>query len=171
MVLKTGKKEKSVHRDAILHSDDLQGWTFTVMRNKHISAEDNFLRSMAADGEYHRKLKELSDFKRNGLQDSEVAISELIRLYQTGFEGVKSKEDYTFRKAVQRLYNALCCPSKDERRKTYDQHIPTEIRNLARFKGLFIERVDEVYYDRDGRLKKANTQMRQSIRKQRDCGY
>ena len=171
MLLKTGKKEKSVHKDAILHTNDLPGWTFIIMRNKHITAEDNFLRSMAVEGEYHRKMKELSDFRRNGLPDSDRAMNELIRLYQEGYEGVRSKEDYTFRRAVQRLYNALCCTSKDKRKATYDQHIPADIRDLARRKGLFIERVDEVYYDRDGHQKKANAQMRQSIRKQRDCGY
>ena len=84
---------------------------------------------------------------------------------------MKSKEDYTFRKAVQRLYNSLCCPSQDERKRTYDQHIPGDIRDLAAVKGLLIERVDEVYYDRDGRQRRANNQMRQAIRKERDCGY
>ena len=98
-------------------------------------------------------------------------MNELIRLYQIGFDSVKSKEDYTLRKAIQRLYNALCCPSKDDRRATYDQHIPGEIRDLARSKRLFIERVDEVYYDHDGRQRRANKQLQQSIRSQRDCGY
>ena len=67
MIIKTGKKDRTVKRDAIVHSDDLPGWKFIIMRNKHISAEDNFLRSFAVDGEYKRKMREIADFKRNGL--------------------------------------------------------------------------------------------------------
>lgn len=171
MILKTGKKDRTVHKDAIMHTNDLPEWRFIIMRNRHITAEDNFMRAMAVDGEYHRKMREISDFRRNGLPDSEVAMAELTRLYNEGFEGIRSKEDYTFRKAVQRLYNGLCAPSRDERKKTYDQHIPAEIRDLARVKGLFIERVDEICFDRDGKQRKANAQMRQAIRKERDCGY
>ena len=31
--------------------------------------------------------------------------------------------------------------------------------------------MDEIYFDRDGKQRKANAQMRQAIRKERDCGY
>ena len=170
-MLMTGKKAKPIHKDAILHSDNDPDWKWIVMRNEHISAEDNFLRSMAVNGEYHRKMRELSDFRLNGLHDSGIAMNELIRLYHVGFKGVRSKEDYTFRKAIQRLYNDICCPDRDRRKNTYDQHIPGATKDEALKKGLLIERVDDFYVDADGIRRRTDQNMKQIIRKDRDCGY
>lgn len=171
MVVKN-RRDKSIHRDMIARIEKNTDWKFVVMRNQYITAEDNFIRSMRCDGQYMRKLNELHDFKRNGLVDSENAVDEIRRLYSLGYTDVKNRDDRKFRQAVIQLYLDLCVGNvpKQKNKDTYAQHIPGRTKDLAKKKGLFIERVDD-YCIINGKRCKAYGKRVESIRKEKPCGY
>lgn len=167
------KRDKSIHKDMIAKIEDYPEWKFIIMRNPHITAEDNFIRVMQRDGNYLPKLNELHEFKINGLTDSEVAMNELVRIFHLGFEDVKSREDRKFRQAARNLYIELCIgnATKEERKNSYNQRIPSNIKNLAEKKGIFIERNDEFCKARNGKRVKAGRKAQSSIRAIKPCGY
>lgn len=171
MVLAKNKRDKSITRDKIAKVELCPEWEFVIYKNEFKTAEQNFLDVMRMPGGYNQKLNELIDFKRNGLVDSEKAMGEITYIFQKGFDDCISDKDHHFRQRVKALYTEILMEqSRNDNHRTYDQHIPADIVELAKRKRLLIERVDE-YIIKNGRRVKTNKAEKQKIRERKPCGY
>jgi len=171
MVVAKNKRDKSITKDKIAKVEQYPDWKFIIYKNAFKTAEQNFLDVMRVPGQYNQKFNELSDFKRNGLVDSEKAMGEISYIFQKGFANCISDKDHHFRQRVKTLYTEILMEqSRNDNQKTYDQHIPAEVIELAKSKRLFIERVDD-FITKNGRRAKTNKIEKQKIRERRSCGY
>lgn len=143
---------------------------YVIMRNRYVTAEQNFVQAMDCVGNYKRKLHEIHDFKRNGLYNSELVMNKVLELYHMDRQ-IKSDEERKFIVAIKSLYNSLYI--QEDRRalaRTYRQKVPKEILEQAEAKGLTVERVDE-YINVNGSRRKTTPKDRQIIHKHKSCGY
>lgn len=171
MIVAKNKRDKSITRDMIAKVELCPEWRFIIHKNNYKTAEQNFLDVMRMPGCYNQKLNELSDFKRNGLVDSEKAMGEIAYIFQKGFDDCISDKDHHFRQRVKALYAEIMMEqSRNDNQRTYDQRIPAEIIELAKSKRLFVERVDD-YIFKNGRRAKTNKAEKQKIRERKPCGY
>lgn len=171
MVVAKNKRDKSITKDKIAKVEQYPDWKFIIYKNAFKTAEQNFLDVMRVPGEYKKKLNELTDFKRNGLVDSEKAMWEIAYIFQKGFDDCISDKDRHFRQRVKTLYTEILTEkSCNDNQRSYNQRIPAEIKELAKSKRLFVERVDD-YIFKNGRRAKTNKAEKQKIRERKPCGY
>ncbi len=171
IVVAKNKRDKAITRNQIAKIEEHPDWKYVVMKNEHITAEENFINSMRVPGEYNRKNNELIDFQRHGLVDSEVAMTELSRIFHEGFKNVKSEQDRHFRNRVKTLYEELMTEqTKNDNKRSYDQRVPSEIIAIAKEKGLLIERNDDYITKKGSRVKPTKKELAR-IRESKPCGY
>lgn len=171
MIVAKNKRDRTVTRDKIAKVELCPEWEFIIYKNARKTAEQNFLDVMRVPGEYKKKLNELTDFKRNGLVDSEKAMWEIAYIFQKGFGDCISDKDRHFRQRVKTLYTEILTEkSRNDNQRSYNQRIPAEIKELAKSKRLFVERVDD-YIFKNGRRAKTNKAEKQKIRESKPCGY
>lgn len=165
VVVTNNKKDKSIHRDSITRMEQDPDWTFLIMSNPYVTALDDFLRGTEKGATQKRMLTVLRKFRVHKLDESEVAMDRLKQMYHKGkFKSYKIKNE------VNKLYQKLCI-GKINHKDTYNQHIPADIRELAKSKGLFIIRNDDYMKDSKGRRVKTTAKQRGQIRRKYKCGY
>lgn len=165
--------DANIHKNNIINLDTEPNMSFVIMHNSHITAEENFIKAMRVDKEYKRKLKAIQNFIRDGLCDSPVAMNEVKRIYAEGFKNVHNKKEIHYRQKIRSLFNNLMMPETKNIKNSgkYTQHIPADIRSLARKKGLAIERIDEFWKFKNGYIVPMDKIHREHIKKKRDCGF
>lgn len=167
VVVTSNKKDKSIHKDSIARMEQDSGWTFLIMSNPYVTAVDDFIRGTEKGVTQKRMLAVLRKFRVHKLDESEAAMDRLKQLYHEG-----KFKSYKIKNKVNKLYQELCIGKTSHRnRNTYNQHIPADIKELAKSKDLYIIRNDDYKKDSHGRLVKTTKKQRASIRLKYKCGY
>lgn len=155
-------RHDGITKNQILYMEETSGMKFVVMHNAKITAEEQFLVVMGSGENDKAMMREIKNFKRNMLPESDRAMKKLKEISET---------EHTVSKSAKAVYNRLVHrQTLKENRSTYiGQVIPDETRRLAWKKRLFIERSDD--YCGGSKKHKSNDDERNTIQGRYPCGF
>ena len=168
------RHDKSMTKEEIIHIEQNPDYEYIVMFNATITAEQHFLDVIANSKNVNAKLSELQYFKRNMLFDSDMAMQKLRELATSNIDS--KSDEYA---DLQKIHNASLVlwqkinhkQNVIDNRSTYvNQDVPTEIRELALSKRLFIERSDD-YCKKDKSKHPCNMNERLAMQAHYPCGF
>ena len=134
----TKNRHKDITKSQIAHIEDNPEWKCVIMHDNKTTAEQHFLDVMNANGNVYAKINELKCFRKNMLMDSENAMRKLEEL-------LDYRQDEKICDMALQVYTKINHRKIiDINRNTYiNQEMPTDIKQLALSKRLFIERSDD----------------------------
>lgn len=150
MQITKNRHDKSIKKNEIAHIEKNRRYKYVVMHDDNVTAEDFFIRTMNGKCYLHDKISELHNFEKNLLVDSECAMKTLQELAEKKvFRGSGQKRpdkttDIVCNMAWRLFQDINHIKILIDNQDTYNgQDIPSDIKNLALSKRLFIERRDE----------------------------
>lgn len=171
----SNRRDKSIRKDMILKIENEIHLKFVVMHDINTMADHHFIKIMESGCPYKIKLNELSNFERNMLIDSSIAMDKLKSISETNPKNDVDKKVQCFALKTLTSFNQKDIKkSSIDNRDSYNQFIPPQIMKLALSKRLFIERRDEfIKLGRQKGLKRipAPANARKGLQVNLPCGY
>lgn len=149
MQITKNRHEKGIKKDEIIHIENCSDYTYVIMHNANITAEQHFIKVMSSNCNVNIKLNELNYFRKNMLTESESAMQILKELSECECDSQIDKDNFLNKKKIHNkaleIYISINHKKivQDNRSTYVGQDIPEDIKRIALSKRLFIERSDD----------------------------